>query len=157
MFRFILIAVCLAVPVLSYSTGAPNKICTNGLTPEHHLEGQTSSPPYSFSAAQSVRAGDKLSITLSGDDFLGFAIQAQDSDNKPVGTFNPVDNHSSQTLTCSAPGDTLTHKKLAEPIKSLKIEWTAPQTKGKVRLVGTVAKNGATFWVRKVLLDVNVE
>lgn len=101
MFRFLVIACCLAAPAFGYSTGAPKEICTNGLTPEHHVEPQSSAVPYFFSADSAVKAGDKLTVKLGGDEFLGFAIQVQDSNKKPIGSFKVVESNKSQTLTCS--------------------------------------------------------
>uniref|UniRef100_A0A1B0BIX8 Reelin domain-containing protein n=1 Tax=Glossina palpalis gambiensis TaxID=67801 RepID=A0A1B0BIX8_9MUSC len=160
MFRFVLLTICLAVPALGYSTGGPQQICTNGLTPEHHVDPQTSPVPYSFSGGNTVKSGDKITITLEGGDFLGFAIQAHDSKGEPIGTFKIVESNKSQTLSCSNPDDTLTHKKIPKdnPITKVEFQWIAPAGyKGKVKFVGTVAKDGATFWVRKVLKEVDVE
>lgn len=101
MFRFLVIACCLAVPALGYSTGAPKEICTNGLTPEHHVPEQSEPVPYFFSSDKEVKAGDKITIKLGGDGFLGFAIQVHDTNKKPIGSFKVLDPKTSQTLTCS--------------------------------------------------------
>lgn len=101
MYRLILLCVCLAVPAFGYSTGGPKEICTNNLTPEHRAEAQKGAAPYAFSGDNGVKAGGKLSLTLSGDTFLGFAIQARNAQEQPVGTFKVVETNKSQTLTCS--------------------------------------------------------
>ncbi|XP_005188321.1 defense protein l(2)34Fc [Musca domestica] len=160
MFRFLVIACCLAAPAFGYSTGAPKEICTNGLTPEHHVEPQSSAVPYFFSADSAVKAGDKLTVKLGGDEFLGFAIQVQDSNKKPIGSFKVVESNKSQTLTCSKADDTLTHVKIDKKNipNSLQFQWVAPADfKGKAKLVGTVAKNGATYWIGKVLKEIEVQ
>lgn len=87
--------------VMSYSTGGPKEICTNGLTPEHGVPEQSSAPPYSFSGDNVVQAGNEIALTLSGDTFLGFAIQARNSQQQPIGKFKIVESNKSQTLTCS--------------------------------------------------------
>lgn len=107
MFRFVVVALCLAVPVLGNSAGAPAAVCKNGLTPEHHVDPQSSQVPYSFSGGNSVKAGDKITLTLGGDEFLGFALQAQDAKEQPVGTFKVIETNKSQLLKCSAAGVSL--------------------------------------------------
>lgn len=104
MFRFLIVVLCLAVPVLSNSAGAPQAVCKNGLTPEHHVEPQSSKVPYSFSGGNGVKAGDKITLKLVGGEFLGFALQAHDKQGHPVGTFKVVEANKSQLLTCSANG-----------------------------------------------------
>lgn len=105
MLRFMVIALCLTVPaVWGNSAGAPAAVCKNGLTPEHHVEPQSIQVPYSFSGSSAVKAGDKITLTLGGDKFLGFALQAQDANEKPVGTFKVIETNKSQLLTCSNAG-----------------------------------------------------
>ncbi|XP_055905345.1 defense protein l(2)34Fc isoform X2 [Eupeodes corollae] len=155
MFYYIVLIAAFVAPVWSNSAGAPAKVCTNGLVPEHGVGSQSGSAPYSLSGGSSVKAGDQIELTLSGDEFLGWAIQAHSADNKPIGAFKPDSN--SQTISCSGPDNTLTHKKLKAPIKSLKIHWQAPEGhKGPVTFQATVVKNGGTFWVGKVKKDVAV-
>ncbi|KAM7352065.1 defense protein l(2)34Fc-like [Cochliomyia hominivorax] len=159
MFRFVVVALCLAVPVWGNSAGAPPAVCKNGLTPEHHVDPQSSQVPYSFSGGNSVKAGDKITLTLGGGEFLGFALQAQDAKEQPVGTFKVVETNKSQLLKCSAAGDTLTHVQLnRKPITSVEFQWIAPADyKGSVKFVATVAKDGGTYWIRKVIKEVNVQ
>ncbi|KAM7354459.1 defense protein l(2)34Fc-like [Cochliomyia hominivorax] len=159
MFRVILIAFCLATPILAHSIGAPKSVCTNGLSVGHNAAPQTSEAPYSFSGENSVKSGEKIKITLSGDDFLGYVLQAQNAKEEPVGSFKILEDNKSQLLTCSAEGDTLTHVQLDKnPIKSVEFEWLAPADyKGTVKFVATVVKDYRTFWERKVTKDVNVE
>lgn len=102
MLRLYLIAACLAVSVNAYSEGAPKAACRD-LTPQHGAELQTKKPPYSISGPSHVQAGQKLTLTLGGDEFLGFIIQARDGQNRVVGQFNVVDTQHSQTLDCSGP------------------------------------------------------
>lgn len=102
MFRLLLITVCLAVSVNAYSEGAPKAACRD-LTPQHGAELQTKKPPYSFSGSSHVRGDQKLTLTLGGDEFLGFLIQARDGQNRVVGQFNVLDTQHSQTLDCSGP------------------------------------------------------
>uniref|UniRef100_A0A1B0GE74 Reelin domain-containing protein n=1 Tax=Glossina morsitans morsitans TaxID=37546 RepID=A0A1B0GE74_GLOMM len=111
----------------------PPKIRTNGLTSEHHVDPQTSPVPYTFSGGNTVKSGDKITVTVEGGDFLGFAGQAHDSKGEPI---EDKDN----------------------PVTKVEFQGIAAAGyKGKVKFVGTVAKDGATFWVRKVLKEVDVE
>ncbi|XP_065356959.1 defense protein l(2)34Fc-like [Calliphora vicina] len=159
MFRAILIACLLVAPALGHSVGAPNAVCTNGLRVGHHADPQTGEAPYSFSGENAVKSGEKIKITLSGDDFLGYVLQAQDDKQEPIGTFKILEDNKSQLLTCSAEGDTLTHVQFdKKPITSVEFEWLAPADyKGNVKFVATVVKNYKTFWERKVTKDVTVE
>lgn len=54
--------------------------------------------------------------------------------------------------------DTLTHKKISHdsPIKSVAFDWDPTGYKGKVKFVATVAQDGGTYWIRKVLKEVEV-
>ncbi|XP_011182078.2 defense protein l(2)34Fc isoform X2 [Zeugodacus cucurbitae] len=158
MFRLLLLTACLAAPAYSYSAGAPTNICSNGLTPEHGVDGQSTPVPYSFSGDSKAQNG-KVSLTLGGSNgFLGFAVQARDANHKPVGKFKVVEVTKSQTLTCSNADDTLTHKKIPHdsPIKSVAFDWDPAGYTGKVKFVATVAQDGGTYWIRKVLKEVEV-
>ncbi|XP_059222110.1 defense protein l(2)34Fc [Stomoxys calcitrans] len=160
MLRFLVIACCLAAPAFGYSTGAPREICSNGLTPEHHVPEQTSPVPYFFSGDDLVKGGEKITIKMGGDDFLGFAVQVHDANKKPIGTFKVVEPNKSQTLACSNADDTITHVKISKSSipNSVQFQWVAPANyKGKARFVGTVAKDGATYWISKVIKEIEVE
>ena len=104
MLHLILFACLLAAPALAHPGGAPRASCKNGLVPGHHARPQNTTAPYSFSGTDSVKSGEKIKLTLSGDDFLGFILQAQDDRHEPVGTFKVLEEDKSQLLKCSAEG-----------------------------------------------------
>ncbi|ALC39942.1 l-2-34Fc [Drosophila busckii] len=160
MFRLLLIAAaCLTVGVNAYSDGAPKAACRD-LTPQHGAELQTKKPPYTLTGPHHVAAGEKLTLKLSGDDFLGFIIQARDGQNRAVGTFTVLDPAHSQTLDCSNPHDTLTHLKATKgsPLSEISFEWTAPANyKGNVKFMSTVVQTGFVYWVGRVTKDIDVE
>ncbi|KAH8273975.1 hypothetical protein KR044_006819 [Drosophila immigrans] len=179
MFRLVLIAVCLAASANAYSDGAP-KVACGDLTPQHGAQLQTDKPPYSISGLSHVRSGEKLTLTLGGDEFLGFLIQARDGQNRVVGQFKVVDAQHSQTLDCSGPQvslkwelgfnfflininlfqDSLTHLKAVKgsPLSGVTFEWIAPAGyKGNVKFMATVVKTGFVYWVGRVTKDINVE
>ncbi|KAH8266774.1 hypothetical protein KR018_003011, partial [Drosophila ironensis] len=128
MFRLLVIAACLAIGAQGYSDGAPKTACKD-LTPQHGAKLQTAKPPYSISGPAHVRNGETVKLTLGGDNFLGFIIQARDGQNRVVGQFDVVDSVHSQTLDCSGKQDTLTHLKAKKdsPLSGITFEWTAPE------------------------------
>ncbi|XP_030569822.1 defense protein l(2)34Fc [Drosophila novamexicana] len=159
MFRLLLLAACLAVSVNAYSEGAPKAACRD-LTPQHGAELQTRKPPYSFSGPSHVRGDQKLTLTLGGDEFLGFMIQARDGQNRVVGQFKVVDTARSQTLDCSGPQDTLTHLKATKgsPLSGVTFDWIPPAGyKGNVKFMATVVQTGFVYWVGRVTKDIDVE
>lgn len=157
MFRLLLIPFCLAISVHAYSEGAPKGACPD-LTPQHGAKLQGSKPPYSLSGSPHVRSGEKLSLTLGGDDFKGFMIQARDGQNRPVGQFQVVDNAHSQTLDCKSKDDTLTHRKIGSPLNQVAFEWIAPAGyKGNVKIMATVVQSSFVYWVGRVTKDIDVE
>ncbi|KAH8255829.1 hypothetical protein KR038_011453 [Drosophila bunnanda] len=157
MFRLLVIVVCLAISVHAYSDGAPKVACPD-LTPQHGAKLQTIKPPYSLSGPAHVRSGEKLKLTLGGDEFKGFIIQARDGQNRVVGKFQVVDDAHSQTLTCSATDDSLTHRKISSPLNQVTFEWVAPAGyKGNVKFMATVVQSSFVYWVGRVTKDINVE
>ncbi|EDW27397.1 GL21051 [Drosophila persimilis] len=159
MFRFLVIAACLAISVHAYSDGAPKAACRD-LTPQHGAKLQTEKPPYRIDGPPHVQGGQKLELTLGGDEFLGFMIQARDGQNRVVGQFKVVDSAHSQTLDCSGKADTLTHLKATKgsPLTSVKFEWIPPAGyKGNVKFMATVVQTSFVYWVGRVTKDVDVE
>lgn len=63
----------------------------------------TTSSPYTVTvSANKVKAGGKLTVTITGDadnSFKGFMVQARDDQNHKIGTFVSTDDNA-QTLTC---------------------------------------------------------
>ncbi|XP_034097820.1 defense protein l(2)34Fc [Drosophila sulfurigaster albostrigata] len=159
MFRLLLIAVCLAASAHAYSEGAP-KVACGDLTPQHGAQLQTKKPPYSISGSSHVRNSQKLTLTLGGDEFMGFIIQARDGQNRVVGQFKVVDTEHSQTLDCSGPQDTLTHlnAKKGSPLSGLTFEWIPPAGyTGNVKFMASVVQSSFVYWVGRVTKDVTVE
>ncbi|XP_017044043.1 defense protein l(2)34Fc [Drosophila ficusphila] len=159
MFRLLVIAACLAISVNAYRDGAPATACGD-LTPQHGAKPQSTKSPYSLSGLSHVRSDQKLTLSLGGDEFLGFIIQARDGQNRVVGQFNVLDAKNSQTLDCSGKANTLTHLNAnkGSPLTSLQFEWIPPAGyKGNVKFMATVVQTGFVYWVGRVTKDVNVE
>ncbi|XP_055382027.1 defense protein l(2)34Fc-like [Condylostylus longicornis] len=161
MIYYILAAIALlTAPVLSYSSGAPTAVCDT-LAPQHGgLLSQETNVPYTLTlSSTSVNDVEPISITLKGnseaDVIKGFVIQAR-VNGKPVGKFEP--QGLSQTIDCSAPGDTLTHKKISKDINQIDAKWYPNSgLKGQnVQFVATVVQRGDIFWVQKINESVQV-
>lgn len=89
-----------------HSTSVLQEACES-LSPkgqQHGNEAQTIQSPYTIEISSStVKAGDKLTVTISGpetDSFKGFMVQARDSDGHKVGKFIATDDHCCKTFTC---------------------------------------------------------
>ncbi|EDW51742.1 GM14866 [Drosophila sechellia] len=159
MFRLLVLAACLAISVHGYSDGAPKAACRD-LTPQHGAKLQVTKPPYSISGPSHVRSDQKLTLTLGGDEFLGFMIQARDGQNRVVGQFQVVDSVHSQTLDCSGKDDTITHlsAQKGKPLTGITFEWIPPAGyKGNVKFMATVVQTGFVYWVGRVTKDIDVE
>jgi len=107
-----------------------------------------------------VRSDQKLTLTLGGDEFLGFMIQARDGQNRVVGQFLVVDSVHSQTLDCSGKDDTITHlsAQKGKPLTGITFDWIPPAGyKGNVKFMATVVQTGFVYWVGRVTKDIDVE
>ncbi|CAO1306262.1 unnamed protein product [Diamesa serratosioi] len=158
------LALCvLAVPVFSYSAGAPAGSCGD-MIPQHHTDPQSSAAPYTIALSKNrIRAGETIEVTISGkgatDLIKGLLVQARVG-STPIGTFD-VSSSSNilQLLDCgNSKGSAVTHKKLTEGVKSVKFNWTAPSgLKEKVHFRYTVVLNGGVFWVGEKSELLNVQ
>ncbi|XP_023306374.2 defense protein l(2)34Fc-like [Lucilia cuprina] len=158
MLRLIILVLCLAVPDLCYSKKELElEVCTD-LNPGYNEKPQNTKAPYQFYGKQSMKSGEKITLSLSGDTFLDFIIQAQNYRNEPIGRFNVVESKKSKAIKCSAEEDTLINIDLYnKPMKGVQFEWLSPiNYKGTVNFVATVFKDRHTFWVRKVTRKVTV-
>lgn len=75
--------------------------------PQHHVEAQTSPSPYHATIdTDKVRAGDTITITVSGatekDKIKGFFLEVLDKNGKPFGSFDVAsDDKYVQTRNCA--------------------------------------------------------
>lgn len=134
---------------LASSNGPPSTACSS-ITPDpshHGASPQTGASPYKVEvSATSVTAGGVIDVTISGDDFKGFLLQARNPQDNPVGSFELVAG--SKFLGCSGlPSATVTHD--SSSIKKTKtFRWTAPSEASTVKVVATVVKTRTEFWVK---------
>lgn len=99
------LALCvLAVPVFSFSAGAPEGACGD-MIPKHHTDAQSSAAPYTITLSKNrIRAGETIEVTISGksaaDTIKGLLVQARVG-STAVGTFDVTSSSNSlQLLDC---------------------------------------------------------
>ena len=86
------LALCvLAVPVFSFSAGAPEGACGD-MVPQHHTDAQSSAAPYTITLSKNrIRAGETIEVTIKGksaaDTIKGLLVQARVG-STAVGTFD---------------------------------------------------------------------
>ncbi|XP_059616866.1 putative defense protein Hdd11 [Phlebotomus argentipes] len=157
-FRCIIFFVAVALPLAwANSAGAPNDACKD-LVPQHHVDPQSSTPPYSYvlPKKRTVSPGESVAVTVRGnsdnDTIKGFLVQARPvGKSQSVGSFAPLPGHPLQGLNCGSADNALTHTKIENSVKEVSFKYTVPQNaqKGqKFNFLSTVALNGGVFWVR---------
>ncbi|XP_072039608.1 putative defense protein 3 [Amphiura filiformis] len=157
--KFTIISVSLTLvsftlSVHSLSSGAPLKVCTS-LTPGHWwnhttpIEPRQDEPPYTIAVNTSmVGQGDPIEVTIYGELFQGFLLQARVKDTTtPIGQFTLIP-YLLQPRDCNATSDSVTHKDPRDKPNGTTLTWTAPSHKfGDFYFIATVAKNHDAFWV----------
>ncbi|XP_050675501.1 putative defense protein Hdd11 [Leptidea sinapis] len=154
MFKYLCVALALALGAEAYSSGAPESACKD-MIPRHPVDAQKSPAPYVVTTSSKVvKAGEQIQVTVTGkspsDTVRGLMMQARAGD-KPVGTFT-IDstNKLVRLMKCDNNGDTVTHKKhdATDDKQSVTLTWTAPKNFNEiVKFRATIALNGAVFWV----------
>lgn len=84
----------------AFQAGAPEGTCET-LYPKHGVDAQTSTSPYKIGIDKTkIRAGEKITVTIksTNEPFKGFILQARDSSNNTLGTFEKVAG--SKLLNC---------------------------------------------------------
>jgi len=143
---------CLAGSALGYGSGAPRDACED-MIPQHGLDPQTSAFPYLVRVSKtSIKAGENVDVTIVGkraDPFKGFMLQARVGDT-PVGMFVNKNSPNYRVTDCGTGSqNTATHAS-GDDKKEVTLIWVAPpQLKETVHFYSTVAKDGATFWVKQ--------
>ncbi|KAL7040303.1 hypothetical protein ACKWTF_000348 [Chironomus riparius] len=128
----------------------------SSMTPRHHVDPQKSSFPYNIILSKNkIRAGDTIEITVQGktadDTFKGLLVQARVGDTA-VGSFDvsPSSQYIQLNDCGNSKGNAVTHKKITNGIRTVKMLWKAPANLSeKVVVYATVARNGGTFWVNQ--------
>eukprot|EP00731_Ephydatia_muelleri_P026181 Em0018g281a len=127
----------MAMAVRAYSSGAPAAACAR-IYPEGHngTSLSLSSSPFVLDIFQLYNQlgniyytpGYSYTLSLSGDNFRGFLVQARSSvSGTPLGKFSVGGDGSQQLSQCSPPESAVTHT--SNSVKnSVSLTWTAPAT-----------------------------
>lgn len=143
---------CLWAPVMSYANGKVSKAC-GSMEPHHHSQGQTSPSPYYLQTnASTFSPGDHIQVTLWGQSFEGFLLQARDpAQDVPttLGSFTLTDPHSTQMLNCNKhQGSAVSHTSKSNK-KVVRVVWRAPpDPPAQVQFLVTVVAHYDVFWVK---------
>ncbi|XP_069686772.1 putative defense protein 3 [Periplaneta americana] len=140
--------VILPVMVRGFPDGAPVDACVKP-RPNRPYHGQAKSQPpetlpYIVTASgYEYSPGTKITVTIKGDTFRGFFLQARDIAHEAwVGTWEEAPN-TKGLPECSA----ITHGDNRDKLQATLV-WTAPEDipGGQVYFTGSVVKDYATFW-----------
>ncbi|ELU16712.1 hypothetical protein CAPTEDRAFT_199175 [Capitella teleta] len=136
---------------LAFPSGPPNSACED-MAPSHGVPPQTSEPPYEFDVHYHDDHFDVAIIADSGA-FLGFMMQAVDSNGNLVGRFQPKDSKS-QVMTCDHTDDSITHAN-AEAKDAVYTALYLPDgvSADGVVVRATVVQNYETFWTNMESVD----
>nr|QTY40882.1 venom polypeptide precursor [Doratifera vulnerans] len=154
MFKYLVLALSVAVYVECYSIGAPESACVD-MVPGHGIPPQKEAPPYTITTSTKiVKAGSPMEVVITAKDpkkaIKGLLLQARQGD-EPIGTFTvaPNDNFA-QLLNCGTPGNAVTHKKHEDKDDKLTVSfvWTPPADfNGDIKFRATIAHSFDVFWV----------
>ncbi|PSN54265.1 putative defense protein 3 [Blattella germanica] len=146
-FRCMFLALLPAL-VSGFPDGAPVDACVKP-RPNQPYHGQAQSQPLDTSpylvtaSSYEYAPGSKITVTIKGDTFRGFFLQARDvAQNRWVGTFEEAPN-TKGLPECAA----ITHGDNKDKLQAT-VVWTAPEDTpgGQVFFTGSIVKDYATFW-----------
>ncbi|XP_034935817.1 putative defense protein 3 [Chelonus insularis] len=139
------------ISVYGFPDGAPIDVCVKETPnqPKHgpHSAQPLSTNPYHIHASSDTYSpGKQISVTINGDTFKGFFIQARDArTHQWIGSFAKTANTKPYD-ECSS----VTHADAKDKQEATLI-WNAPKEgQGQVYFTGSVVKNFATFWVELI-------
>ncbi|XP_073427484.1 putative ferric-chelate reductase 1 [Dendrobates tinctorius] len=142
---------CSFPPATSYPDGQVTVACSS-MEPRHKHSPQPG-VIHNITVDKTVFSpGDQIKVTLSGDRFSGFLIQARNANNldgDAVGSFSLIDSQVSQLLKCgSLPGSAVsqTNKRRKEQVE---FYWIAPSAGPQhIQFLATVVEKYAIYWVK---------
>lgn len=150
-----------------YGPPATTHVCKNMFPEGHHVDSQTTEPPFEIMLSQNVYTSwEEIQVTLKakpGHYFRGFFMQARRADcthrfqYEPLGTFTvlPGDITLLKTLPCFNNKDSAVSHRTNESLAKAVFRWNAPAAQiGHIFFVATVVKERELFWtnVRYVFL-----
>nr|XP_012604083.1 ferric-chelate reductase 1 [Microcebus murinus]XP_012604084.1 ferric-chelate reductase 1 [Microcebus murinus]XP_012604085.1 ferric-chelate reductase 1 [Microcebus murinus]XP_012604086.1 ferric-chelate reductase 1 [Microcebus murinus] len=137
--------------VANYPNGRVTQSC-RGMIPEHGHSPQ-SVPVHNISVSQNTfRPGDQIEVTLSGQPFKGFLLEARDAEDLsglPIGSFTLIDSQVSQLLTCEdIQGSAVSHTSASKKTE-IKVYWNAPSSApNHIQFLVTVVEKYKIYWVK---------
>ncbi|KFO26878.1 ferric-chelate reductase 1 [Fukomys damarensis] len=137
--------------VASYPNGKVTQSC-HRMIPKHGHSPRPEPTHHMALSQTTFRPGDQIEVTLSGQPFKGFLVEArnaEDLDGPPVGSFMLIDHEVSQLLTCDdIQGSAVSHTSSSNKTE-IKVYWKAPSSApNHIRFLATVVKNYKIYWVK---------
>lgn len=115
------------ISVANYPNGKVTQSCGR-MIPEHGHSPQSEVAHRISVSQQTFRPGDQIEVTLSGQPFKGFLLEARDAENLngfPVGSFSLIDSRVSQLLNC-------------EDIQGSAVSHTSSSKKQRLKCIGVL-------------------
>ena len=110
-------------------------------------------------SSSKISSGSSVNVELkpkASEDFEGFFVQARDSQDNVVGTFETLGDDGKYVDCDRKAQSTVTHVK--PNFKTLvKVKWNAPSDfEGKIRILATFVKDYSTYWVKVPSSDLEI-
>ncbi|XP_068095853.1 putative ferric-chelate reductase 1 isoform X2 [Hyperolius riggenbachi] len=138
-------------PVNGYPDGLVTVAC-DSMKPQHGHEPQTEIIHNITVDKTTFKPGDRIKVSLFGDRFSGFFIQARDADNLDagaVGSFSLIDDQVSQLLTCNRVTNSAVSQTNKRRKTLVELYWIVPSNAPKrVQFLATVVEKYAIYWVK---------
>ena len=110
-------------------------------------------------SSNKISSGSSVNVELkpkASEEFEGFFVQARDSQDNVVGTFETLGDDGKYVDCDNKVQSTVTHVK-PNFKTSVKVKWNAPSDfEGKVRILATFVKDYSTYWVKVPSVDLEV-
>ncbi|XP_053393917.1 putative ferric-chelate reductase 1 [Mercenaria mercenaria] len=150
-----------------YGPPATEHVCRNMFPEGHHVDAQTSEPPFEIDLSQNVYTPwEEVQVTLratQGYFFRGFFMQARRADcshvfqYQPLGVFTvlPEDQNLMKTMPCLNHKDSAISHRTNQSFGKAVFRWNAPAAMiGHLYFTATVVKEQDIFWtnVKSVLM-----
>ncbi|XP_062047793.1 ferric-chelate reductase 1 [Lepus europaeus] len=139
------------ISVANYPNGKVTQSCGR-MIPEHGHSPQSEVAHRISVSQKTFRPGDQIEVTLSGQPFKGFLLEARDAENLngfPVGSFSLIDSRVSQLLNCEdIQGSAVSHTSSSKKTE-IKVYWSAPSSApNHVQFLATVVEKYKIYWVK---------
>ncbi|XP_068098189.1 putative ferric-chelate reductase 1 [Hyperolius riggenbachi] len=143
--------ICITAPANCYPDGLVTVVC-GSMIPQHGSQPETEIIHTLTVDKTTFIPGDLIKVSLSGNGFFGFFIQARDADNLDagaVGSFSLVDDQMSQLLTCNRLLNSAVSHTNKESKTLVEVYWIVPSNAPtRVQFLATVVETYAIYWVK---------